>query len=164
MNAVYRNCMVCGKEFKICNTCINKSAEQFQWKRVVCCREHFAYHMPIIQYTRNIIDKYEAKEELDHAFSEYGDVNFVESVRDIVNEIYDGKYNSSIVINDNVNDDTVANDSANDIVDNNVENIVNEIIENNIEDVDFEILNHITNEEKSYEQKTSDTYKKKNKK
>ena len=56
-----RECLVCGKEFEACNTCLKGVPENLQWRRVVCCREHFAYHIPIILYVRKVMSKDEAK-------------------------------------------------------------------------------------------------------
>ena len=38
-----RHCLVCGKEFKACNTCQQNIPEALQWRRVVCCPAHFSY-------------------------------------------------------------------------------------------------------------------------
>lgn len=83
----YRNCMVCGKQFKVCNTCHNTLPEELQWRRVVCCSQHFAYHLPIIRYIRKQIDRDEAKAELKSAITKFGEVVFAADIRPVVNEI-----------------------------------------------------------------------------
>lgn len=85
--ASYRNCMVCGKQFKICSTCIKSIPEELQWRRVVCCSQHFAYHLPIIRYIRKQISKEEAKKELKSAVAAFGEVNYTADIRSVVNEI-----------------------------------------------------------------------------
>lgn len=87
MAAIYRNCMVCGKQFKICNTCLKTMPEELQWRRVVCCSQHFAYHLPIIRYARKQISREEARAELTRAINTFGNVNFTKDIRPIVNEI-----------------------------------------------------------------------------
>lgn len=87
MAAVYRNCMVCGKRFKICNTCLKSMPEELQWRRVVCCAQHFAYHLPIIRYSRKEIGRNEAKAELKSAIAKFGEVEFAADIKSIVNEI-----------------------------------------------------------------------------
>lgn len=85
--AVYKNCMVCGKQFKVCNTCHNTLPEELQWRRVVCCPQHFAYHLPIIRYSRKQISKDEAKADLKAAIEKFGEVEFAADIKSIVNEI-----------------------------------------------------------------------------
>lgn len=87
MAMAYRNCTVCGKQFKICNTCLKSVPEELQWRRVVCCSQHFAYHLPIIRYSRKQISKAEAKAELEHAIAAFGEVEFAEDIKSVVNEI-----------------------------------------------------------------------------
>lgn len=82
-----KNCLVCGKEFKACNTCQKGVDEMFQWRRVVCCPEHFSYHMPIIQYSRGKINKETARKELQSAIDTYGNIEFCDNVKGIVGEI-----------------------------------------------------------------------------
>lgn len=83
----YKNCLVCGQLFKVCNTCRKDTDEMFQWRRVVCCPEHFRYHIPIIQYVRGKIDRETAKKDLQSAIEQYGNIDFCENVRDIVTKI-----------------------------------------------------------------------------
>ncbi len=87
MAAVYRNCMVCGKQFKICNACLKSMPEELQWRRVVCCPQHFAFHLPIIRYSRKQITREEAKAELTNAINAFGTVEFARDITPIVNEI-----------------------------------------------------------------------------
>lgn len=87
MAAMYRNCMVCGKRFKICNTCLKSMPEELQWRRVVCCSQHFAYHLPIIRYARKEIGRDEAKTELKRAIAAFGEIEFAADIKSVVNEI-----------------------------------------------------------------------------
>lgn len=166
MSSTYRNCMVCGKEFKVCNTCVNRSAPQIQWRQVVCCREHFAYHMPIIQYVRHIIDKDEAKQELNYAFNEYGYVNFAEEIKPVVSEIYDGnvpfqndfqKKDFEIVQEDSTEEDSTETENINQT---NVEK--EETIISEISDINYNFSNDTFADLKK-EYNPSDSYKKKRK-
>lgn len=84
---VIKRCLVCGKEFKACNTCQKNIPEILQWRRVVCCPEHFAFHMPIIEYHNSVIDKETAKVELHNAIDTYGNIDFCDNVKSIVEEI-----------------------------------------------------------------------------
>lgn len=88
MAAVYRNCMVCGKKFKICSTCQRNMPEELQWRRVVCCPQHFSFHLPIIRYARKEISREQAREDLSRAFAAHGNVEFSENVKSIVDEIF----------------------------------------------------------------------------
>ena len=81
------NCLVCGKEFEQCHTCNKNVDEMLQWRRVVCCPEHFAFHLPIIQYVRGQISKAEAKAELDKAIKDYGEIDFADNIKSVVAEI-----------------------------------------------------------------------------
>lgn len=83
----YKNCMVCGKRFKICNTCLKSVPEELQWRRVVCCPQHFVYHLPIIRYTRKQITRAEAKVDLNNAFAKFGEVEFAADIKPVVDEI-----------------------------------------------------------------------------
>lgn len=82
-----KNCLVCGKEFVPCSNCNKNVDENLQWRRVVCCPEHFCYHLPIIQYVRGIISKSDAKKELENAIENYGQIDFSDNVKSIVQEI-----------------------------------------------------------------------------
>ena len=83
----YRDCLVCGKSFKVCRTCRKDIDEVYQWRRVVCCPEHFAFHIPIIDYVRGNIDKETAKNDLGKAISQYGEIKFSDDVKAVVAEI-----------------------------------------------------------------------------
>lgn len=84
---IIKHCLVCGKEFKACNTCQKNISEMLQWRRVVCCPEHFAYHLPIIEFHNGIINKATAKKELQEAIDTYGTIEFCENVKGIAEEI-----------------------------------------------------------------------------
>lgn len=83
----YRDCLVCGKSFKICRTCRKDIDEVYQWRRVVCCPEHFAFHIPIIDYIRGNIDKETAKSDLEKVISQYGEIEFCDDIKPVVVEI-----------------------------------------------------------------------------
>lgn len=82
-----KECLVCGKEFKPCNTCSRNIDDMYNWRRVVCCQEHFYYHVPIIDYIRKNISKADAKKELEQAIKDYGEITFAENIANVVNEI-----------------------------------------------------------------------------
>lgn len=86
---VIKQCGVCSKEFSPCNRCLKQSNNRdiLQWRRVVCCPEHFSFYLPIINYVRRNIDKQTAKKELQTAVKYYGEPDFNNNVRGIVNEI-----------------------------------------------------------------------------
>lgn len=98
-----RHCLVCGKEFKACNTCQQNIPETLQWRRVVCCASHFFYHIPIIMYHNGEYDKERAKIELQNAIDTYGNIEFCDNVKGIVsdilsenNDVIDESINASI--------------------------------------------------------------------
>ena len=102
---IIRHCLVCGKEFKACNTCQQNIPETLQWRRVVCCPSHFAYHIPIIMYHNGEYDKSKAKAELQNAIDTYGNIEFCDNVKEIVVEILtDNKAIDDVndVVNENI--------------------------------------------------------------
>ena len=108
-----KNCLVCGKEFKPCNTCNKSIDENLQWRRVVCCQEHFYYHIPIIEYIRGVITKSEAKAELESVINKYGQIEFVDNIKSVVQDIMtvDKKSKKSAVsIDTEVKTEDVSND------------------------------------------------------
>lgn len=88
MAEIYRTCMVCGKQFKACGICHSTVPEELQWRRVVCCRQHSAFHLPIIRYVRKEISKENARETLKNAFKNYGNVEFTNDIKAVVDEIF----------------------------------------------------------------------------
>lgn len=82
-----KQCQVCGKEFSPCNICHKYIPEELQWRRVVCCEEHFNYHLPIIQYVRGKVDKKTAKNQLVDAIEKYGKVKFCDNIKTVTEEI-----------------------------------------------------------------------------
>lgn len=113
--------MVCGKEFKACNTCQQNTPETLQWRRVVCCPAHFAYHIPIIMYHNGEYSKDKARAELQNAIDTHGDIEYCDNVKAIVNEILadDINFESGTKIevdNIKVPDNNVGNDNADEIV------------------------------------------------
>lgn len=95
-----RHCLVCGKEFKACNTCQQNIPEALQWRRVVCCPAHFSYHIPIIMYHNGAYDKEKAKAELQNAIDTYGNIKFCDNVKGIVSDILS---ENNDVIDENIN-------------------------------------------------------------
>lgn len=87
MAAVVKTCMVCGKQFKACGTCHKNVPEELQWRRVVCCPQHFAFHLPIIRYVRKEIDKADAKSAIENAVKNYGEIEFTNDIKAVVDEI-----------------------------------------------------------------------------
>lgn len=107
-----KNCLVCGKQFVPCNTCLKNVPEEMQWKKVVCCEEHFAYHLPVILYVRNKINKKTAKADLTNAINKYGKIQFTDNIQSIVNEIL-----SEDIIIDNIKEENIEfTDKADDFV------------------------------------------------
>lgn len=118
---IIRHCLVCGKEFKACNTCQQNTPETLQWRRVVCCPAHFAYHIPIIMYHNGEYSKDKARAELQNAIDTHGDIEYCDNVKAIVNEILadDINFESGTKIevdNIKVPDNNVGNDNADEIV------------------------------------------------
>ena len=85
MSAQKKQCLVCNNMFEVCPTCENLGL--YGWRSVVCCYEHWNYHLPIIQYERKIINKEQAKQELQNAINTYGMIDFNDDVKNIVAEI-----------------------------------------------------------------------------
>ena len=87
MDIKTKNCLVCGKEDPICSYC-EQHGEGYSWRTVVCCREHFNFHVPIIQYLRHSITKEEARNELITAEEMYGKIDYLPQIKAIVDEIF----------------------------------------------------------------------------
>lgn len=88
---IKKQCSVCKKQFNPCSSCDKLKVffkdETYQWRKVVCCIEHFYYHLPIIKYARKEIDKDTAKKQLNNAIDKYGEIEFNDNVLNIVEEI-----------------------------------------------------------------------------
>ena len=113
--------MVCGKEFKACNTCQQNIPETLQWRRVVCCPAHFAYHIPIIMYHNGEYSKDKARTELQNAIDAYGNIEYCDNVKAIVNEILADDVKSELetdINNVKVSDNNVGNDNVDEIIQN----------------------------------------------
>lgn len=86
-----KQCSVCKKMFVPCSSCeklqVFFNDEAYQWRKVVCCPEHFYYHLPIIEYSRGVIDKKTAKERLTETIERTGKIDFNNNVSGIVQEI-----------------------------------------------------------------------------
>lgn len=116
---IIRHCLVCGKEFKACNTCQQNIPETLQWRRVVCCPAHFAYHIPIIMYHNGEYNKDKARTELQNAIDAYGNIEYCDNVKAIVDEIFadDIKLESETdVDNIKVSETNIVNDNVNEII------------------------------------------------
>lgn len=116
---IIRHCLVCGKEFKACNTCKQNTPETLQWRRVVCCPAHFAYHIPIIMYHNGEYNKDKARTELQNAIDAYGNIEYCDNVKAIVDEILadDIKLESETdVDNIKVSETNIVNDNVNEII------------------------------------------------
>lgn len=116
---IIRHCLVCGKEFKACNTCQQNIPETLQWRRVVCCPAHFAYHIPIIMYHNGEYNKDKARTELQNAIDAYGNIEYCDNVKAIVDEILadDIKFESETdVDNIKVSETNIVNDNVNEII------------------------------------------------
>lgn len=53
----------------------------------MCCPEHFSFHLPIIDYVRKNINKETAKKELQTAFKYFGEIDFNDNIKRVVDEI-----------------------------------------------------------------------------
>lgn len=118
---IIRHCLVCGKEFKACNTCQQNIPETLQWRRVVCCPAHFAYHIPIIMYHNGEYSKDKARTELQNAIDAYGNIEYCDNVKAIVNEILADDVKSELetdINNVKVSDNNVGNDNVDEIIQN----------------------------------------------
>lgn len=116
---IIRHCLVCGKEFKACNTCQQNIPETLQWRRVVCCPAHFAYHIPIIMYHNGEYSKDKARTELQDAIDTYGNIEYCDNVLAIVNEILADDVKSELEIDiNNVkgSDNNAGNDNVDEII------------------------------------------------
>lgn len=116
---IIRHCLVCGKEFKACNTCQRNIPETLQWRRVVCCPAHFAYHIPIIMYHNGEYSKDKARTELQDAIDTYGNIEYCDNVLAIVDEILADDVKSELetdINNIKVSDYNVGNDNADEII------------------------------------------------
>lgn len=99
-----KQCSICKKEFTPCNSCDKLSIFfndiAYQWRKVVCCIDHFYYHLPIINYSRGKIQKNEARKQLLDCIDKYGEVEFNNNVSNIVEDIlsYDDESNTDDTI------------------------------------------------------------------
>ena len=79
-----KDCAVCVNQFKPCQSC---DGSVVQWRRVVCCPEHFYSHMVIVEYRDKAIDKATAKEQLEDVIERFGKVDFNNNIQALVDEI-----------------------------------------------------------------------------
>ena len=77
-------CLLCGDKFPYCGHCTD---EREDWREVACSWAHFSYFKPIIEYTRGILTKNEAKARLMEAQDIFGKVKMKPSIMKVFNEI-----------------------------------------------------------------------------
>ena len=80
-----KQCLVCNKTFVPCHTC--ESLGLASWRTVVCCREHFILNQLIADYLRKQLTKSECKARLNEYFKEFGNVDFNDNVKSVIDEI-----------------------------------------------------------------------------
>ena len=80
-----KECALCKNKFKPCRSC---DGSVVQWRRVVCCPEHFCPHMTLVEYRDKKINKETAKKQLENAIEIIGEIDFNDNVKGLVNEIY----------------------------------------------------------------------------
>lgn len=78
-------CLLCGDKFPYCGHCTDDRFDG--WRDVACSWAHYVFLKPIIEYTRKIISKNEAKAQLDDAQAIYGKVKMIPSVKKVFDEI-----------------------------------------------------------------------------
>lgn len=109
MANTYKICPVCGKEFKVCNTCHGNIPEDKQWHRVVCSFNHFYYHLPIIYYVRGRYTKEQAREKLLEAIKLFGDIELYGEYKVIAEDIF-SEDKSVVKVTDDTQRDEVDNE------------------------------------------------------
>ena len=111
-----KNCLVCGKEFKPCNTCSGATNDMYNWRKVVCCREHFYYHVPIIDYIRKKVSKADARKDLTKAIQDFGEIEFADNIKSIAEEILTEEKKSKklakVVVNTDVDSDNSVSETT----------------------------------------------------
>ena len=78
-------CLLCGDKFPYCGHCNDDRYDA--WRDVACSWSHYVFLKPIIEYTRKVIDKNEARTRLNDAKTVYGDVKMIPAVKKVYNEI-----------------------------------------------------------------------------
>lgn len=108
-----KRCLVCGKEYEACKSCNEHGG--MNWRNVCCCREHFAYHIPIIAYYNKTMPLEIAYKQLISAIEQYGEIEFCDNIEGVVTEILSFKFESdkgdklqSKCINSNDEGDTIS--------------------------------------------------------
>lgn len=87
-----KRCMVCNKEFTPCSRCSGSisginGVDLKPWRQVVCCPEHYSFHVTLNKYVRGTIDKETAGKELRTAIRYYGEVDYNDNVKHLAEEI-----------------------------------------------------------------------------
>ena len=80
-----RKCLVCGKEFVPCASCAGD--ELLSWRRVVCCAEHFSFHLAMVEYSRGAISASQALEDIRECEELYGKPDYCGSAKKQIDEI-----------------------------------------------------------------------------
>lgn len=80
-----KECAVCKNKFKPCQSC---DGSVVQWRRVVCCPEHFNPHMTLIAFRDSVIDEETAKKELEDVIQRIGQIDFNDNVKGLLDKIY----------------------------------------------------------------------------
>lgn len=77
---VTRQCAICKKMFEPCAICGSSAS----WRKVVCCEDHFAPHMLILEYRDT--KSAEAKTKLKEIIKK-NSIDFNDNVKTIVDEM-----------------------------------------------------------------------------
>ncbi len=77
---VTRQCAICKKMFEPCAICGSSAS----WRKVVCCEDHFAPHMLILEYRDT--KSAEAKTKLKEIIKK-NSIDFNDNVKPIVDEM-----------------------------------------------------------------------------
>lgn len=78
---VTRQCAICNKMFEPCSVCGSSAS----WRKVVCCEEHFAPHMLILEYRD--YKSADTKTKLKEIIKRDGRIDFNDNVKPIVDEM-----------------------------------------------------------------------------
>lgn len=76
-----KQCGVCNKMFEPCNDCPSTA---YSWKKTVCCVEHSAPFIAILEYKRGLSTKEQARKLLENI----KDIDYNNIAKAIVDEIF----------------------------------------------------------------------------
>lgn len=82
---IIKDCAVCKKQFKPCQSC---DGSVVQWRRVVCCPEHFSPHVTLVAFRDGLIDKQTAKKDMEDIIKRFGEIDFNNNVQALVDKIF----------------------------------------------------------------------------